>query len=52
MVAPETLKAAAALKVATKLLKAGLVREIKAKTGMKAWHGAGCCTPATTSGRP
>ena len=35
---PKTLKAAAAQKVATKLLKAGLVREIKAKTGMEAWR--------------
>ena len=32
------LKAAAAQKVATKLLKAGLAREIKAKTGMEAWR--------------
>ena len=31
LIAPKTLKAAAAQKVATKLLKAGLVREIKAK---------------------
>jgi len=37
LIPPETLKAAAALKVATKLLRAGLVREIKAKTGMEAW---------------
>jgi len=36
--APKTLKAAAAQKVATKLLKAGLVREIKAKIGMEAWR--------------
>jgi hypothetical protein len=35
---PKTLKAAAAQKVATKLLKAGLVREIKAKSGMEAWR--------------
>ena len=33
LIPPKTLKAAAAQKVATKLLKAGLVREIKAKTG-------------------
>ena len=32
LIPPKTLKAAAAQKVATKLLKAGLVREIKAKT--------------------
>ena len=38
LIAPKTLKAAAAQKVATKLLKAGLVREIKAKTGMEAWR--------------
>ena len=31
LIAPKTLKAAAAQKVAAKLLKAGLVREIKAK---------------------
>jgi hypothetical protein len=35
LVPPKTLKAAAAQKVATKLLKASLVREIKAKTGME-----------------
>ena len=34
LIPPKTLKAAAAQKVAAKLLKAGLVREIKAKTGM------------------
>src|SRR5271157_4426269 len=33
LIPPKTLKAAGAQKVATKLLKAGLVREIKAKTG-------------------
>ena len=38
LIPPKTLKAAAAQKVATKLLKAGLVREIKAKTGMEAWR--------------
>jgi Protein of unknown function (DUF3489) len=38
LIPPKTLKAAAAQKVAAKLLKAGLVREIKAKTGMKAWR--------------
>ena len=38
LIAPKTLKAAATQKVATKLLKAGLVREIKAKTGMEAWR--------------
>ena len=32
LIPPKTLKAAAAQKVATKLLKAGLAREIKAKT--------------------
>src|SRR3984957_14867815 len=37
LIPPKTLKAAAAQKVATKLLKAGLVREIKAKSGMEAW---------------
>ena len=38
LIPPKTLKAAAAQKVATKLLKAGLVREIKAKTGVEAWR--------------
>ena len=38
LIAPKTLKSAAAQKVAAKLLKAGLVREIKAKTGMEAWR--------------
>ena len=38
LIAPKTLKAAAAQKVAAKLLTAGLVREIKAKTGMEAWR--------------
>ena len=38
LVPPKTLKAAAAQKVATKLLKAGLVSEIKAKTGKEAWR--------------
>ena len=38
LIPPKTLKAAAAQKVATKLLKAGLVREIKAKIGMEAWR--------------
>ena len=38
LIAPKTLKAAAAQKVATKLLKAGLAREIKAKGGMEAWR--------------
>ncbi len=38
LIPPKTLKAAAAQKVATKLLKAGLVREIKAKTEMEAWR--------------
>ena len=38
LIPPKTLKGAAAQKVATKLLKAGLVREIKAKTGMEAWR--------------
>ena len=38
LIAPKTVKAAGALKVAAKLLKAGLVCEIKAKTGMEAWR--------------
>src|SRR5271157_2608579 len=38
LIAPKTLKAAAALKVAAKLLTAGLVREIKAKAGMEIWR--------------
>jgi Protein of unknown function (DUF3489) len=38
LIAPKTLKAAAAQKVAAKLLTASLVREIKAKTGMEAWR--------------
>src|SRR5258708_34906946 len=38
LIPPKTLKAAAAQKVATKLLKAGLVRKIKAKSGMEAWR--------------
>ncbi|HME85602.1 MAG TPA: DUF3489 domain-containing protein, partial [Roseiarcus sp.] len=38
LIPPKTLKAAAAQKVATKLLKAGLAREIKAKTGKEAWR--------------
>jgi len=38
LIPPKTVKAAAAQKVGTKLLKAGLVREIKAKTGMEAWR--------------
>jgi hypothetical protein len=38
LIAPKTVKAAGALKVAAKLLKAGLVREINAKTGMEAWR--------------
>ena len=38
LVPSKTLKAAAAQKVATKLLKAGLVRQIKAKTGTEAWR--------------
>lgn len=38
LILPKTLKAAAAEKVAAKLLKAGLVREIKAKTGVEAWR--------------
>jgi hypothetical protein len=39
LIKPKILKAAAAQKVAAKLLKAGLVREINAKTGMEAWRG-------------
>ena len=38
LIPPKTLKAAAAQKVAAKLLKAGLAREIKAKTGMEGWR--------------
>ena len=38
LIAPKTLKAAAAQKVAAKLLTAGLAREIKAKGGMEAWR--------------
>jgi hypothetical protein len=38
LIAPKTVKRAGALKVAARLLKAGLVREIKAKTGMDAWR--------------
>ena len=38
LIPPKTLKAAAAQKVATKLLTGGLVREIKAKAGMEAWR--------------
>ena len=37
LIAPKTLKAAAAQKVATKLLKAGLVREIKARGRAPGW---------------
>jgi hypothetical protein len=37
LIAPKTMKAAVALKLAAKLLKAGLVREIRAKTGLEAW---------------
>ena len=38
LIAPKTLKTGAAQKVAAKLLTAGLVREIKAKTGVEAWR--------------
>jgi len=38
MDAPKTLKGGAAQKVATKLLTAGLAREIKAKAGMPVWR--------------
>jgi hypothetical protein len=38
LIAPKTLKTGAARKVAAKLLTAGLVREIKAKTGVEAWR--------------
>ncbi len=38
LIPPKTLKAAATQKVAAKLLKAGLVREIKAKAGVEAWR--------------
>ena len=38
LIAPSTLKGGTAQKLAAKLLTAGLVREIKAKTGMEAWR--------------
>jgi hypothetical protein len=38
MIAPKSLKGGAAQKVATKLLTAGLAREIKAKAGMPVWR--------------
>ena len=38
LIPPKTLKVAAAQKVGTKLLKASLAREIKAKGGMEAWR--------------
>ena len=38
LIAPQTLKAAAAQRIAVKLLSVGLVREIKAKTGKEAWR--------------
>jgi hypothetical protein len=38
LITPKTLKTGAAQKVAAKLLTAGLVREIKAKTGVEAWR--------------
>ena len=38
LIAPKTLKAAATQKVAAKLLKAGLVSEIKARSGMEIWR--------------
>ena len=38
LIPPKTLKAVAAQKLAAKLLTAGLVREIKAKTGKEAWR--------------
>jgi hypothetical protein len=38
LIAPSTLKGGAAQKLAAKLLKSGLVREIKAKAGMEAWR--------------
>ena len=38
LIPPRTLKGGAAQKLAAKLLKAGLVREIKAKTGKEAWR--------------
>jgi hypothetical protein len=38
LIPPSTLKAAATQKVAANLLKAGLVREIKAKAGLEAWR--------------
>jgi hypothetical protein len=38
LIAPKTLKAAAAQKVAAKLLKTGLVSEIKAKSEMEIWR--------------
>ena len=38
LIPPKTLKGGAAQKLAAKLLTAGLVREIKAKTGKEAWR--------------
>ena len=38
LIPPKTLKAAATQKVAAKLLKAGLVSEIKARSGMEIWR--------------
>ena len=38
LIPPKTLKGAATQKVAAKLLKAGLVSEIKAKSGMEIWR--------------
>ena len=38
LIAPSTLKGGTAQKLAAKLLTAGLVREIKAKTGKEAWR--------------
>ena len=38
LIAPKTLKGAATQKVAAKLLKAGLVSEIKARSGMEIWR--------------
>ena len=38
LIAPKTLKGAATQKAAAKLLKAGLVSEIKARSGMEIWR--------------
>lgn len=55
LVPPKNLKGGAAQKVAAKLLATGLVREIKAKTGMEAWRrdeetGQACSLKLTAAG--